>query len=289
MAMALRKNPAATAAAQAQAATAGGFEDESAPQSNVAHVETRPLAAAATAANEGSGSSAPVAEKTEPAVTTVPDTAGVPVGNEVAAARTTAVARPNAKMVTLLEDLKNALPAIEFGVLPRLTGSNGQIMDADKNKLGEQIEVQLISWNDEFCATPGDDSDEAKEKVKYSRDGTTLDGTGASVADYIKLLQTEGYSKASVKKYTQLICILTDSAKPSEHVGNMVLVSLSPQSGKSFQGYQLQESVKVARGKRSADGVENLVISTQVKSKNNKDFTLLNVTGAEAPPVAAAA
>jgi hypothetical protein len=118
--------------------------------------------------------------------------------------------------------------------------------------------------------------------VRYSKDGQTIDGTGESVAAYLKKLrETDGYDQAAVKQYCELVVLLSKSEKPSEHVGNMVQISLSPQSRKLFEGYRYQESVKVALKKRSAEGIEQIRVSTEVKSQGQNTFTLLK-TGAAA-------
>lgn len=205
--------------------------------------------------------------------------AGVTASTAIAKAAAGAVA-VGGQFKAVFTQFRDALPAVEFGVLPRLVGSNGNIMDKDSRVLGAAVELQLVSWNDTFVVSPGTDNDEADELVRYSRDGKTIEGTGESVDAYLKKLrEVDGYDKANVKHYVELIGILTAADKPSDHVGNMVQVSLSPQSRKTWDGYQLQESVKVAQGRRSAEGIDQIVVRAEVKTVNGKTFTLLRVTG----------
>lgn len=206
--------------------------------------------------------------------------ASVSASTAIAKAGATAVAVTGKNAV--FGNLENAMPSLDFGVLPRLVGSNGQVMDGDKKMLGTFVEGQLISWNNTFVVSPGDDTPEAKEAVRYSKDGQTIDGTGESVAAYLKKLrEVDGYDEAAVKQYCELVVLLSKSEKPSDHVGNMVVISLSPQSRKLFEGYRYQESVKVALKKRSAEGIEQIKVSTEVKSQGQNTFTLLK-TGAAA-------
>ena len=191
----------------------------------------------------------------------------------------TAVAAPLAKMVAVLADYQNALPAVDFGVLPRLKGSNGLIFDGDNAKLGATIQLTLISWNDQFVITPGDDDDASREFVKYSLDGKTIDSTGVAVSAYIERLKTvDGFKDAEMKQYCELVGILNHSDSASEHVGNMVQISLSPQSRKAFEAYRLQRSVKVKMNRETLEGSEELTIRAVVKTMGKFTFTVLQVS-----------
>lgn len=198
---------------------------------------------------------------------------------------TTAIARAQATSVVvsgpmkaILADLQGALPAVDFGVLPRLTGSNGNVLDSDKKPMGTWIKLKLISWDKQFVVSPGDDSDEAKALVRYSRDGVTIDETGEDVKQYLdKLRTTDGYDDASVKEYCELIGILEAAEKANDAVGQMVQVSLSPQSRKGFEAYRLQRSVLVKMGRATQEGSEDLKITTELKTFGANTFTLLKI------------
>lgn len=198
---------------------------------------------------------------------------------------TTAIAKAQASSVVasgpmkaILADKENALPAVDFGVLPRLTGSNGNVLDSDKKPMGTWIKLSLISWNKQFVISPGDDSDEAKALVRYSRDGVTIDETGENVNEYLNVLRTtNGYDDASVKEYCELIGILENAEKANDAVGQMVQVSLSPQSRKGFEAYRLQRSVLVKMGRATEEGSEKLKITTELKTFGANTFTLLKI------------
>jgi hypothetical protein len=147
-----------------------------------------------------------------------------------------------------------------------------------------------VSWNKQFTISPGTDNDDDKKYVKYSRDGKTIDESGESVADYLNVLRTtHGFADASSKEYCELIGILesvTKNGKTSddELVNQMVQVSLSPQSRKAFEGFRLQQSVKLRLGKITAEGSERIKLTAEVKTFGANSFTLLK-TG-EAPVAA---
>lgn len=209
---------------------------------------------------------------------TAADKVKVAASVAVASAKNTAVGAVG-KFETALSGYENALPAIDFGVLPRLKGSNGMIMDGDNSKLGAEVRITLISFNDQYVITPGVDDPAATKFVKYSADGITIDSTGQSVASYIQQLKdVDGYEDADVKKYCEVIGILNKAEKETEHVGNMVQLSLSPQSRKSFEAYRLQQSVKIKMGRATEEGSEELVFRAVVKTMGNYTFTILQAS-----------
>lgn len=187
------------------------------------------------------------------------------------------------KMETILSNLKNALPKIDWGVLPRLVGSSGRLRDGDKQGYGEWVEITLLHYQDQWVATPGDDSAEAKEYVRYSDDGVTLNDDGRTIDQYLEYLRTLGYTKAAKKEYTSLVGILEDAEKfekdAKDNLGAMIEISLSPMSRKSWQAYQLQRSVQVARGVKPEEGSDRIKIVARAESKGDRDFTLLKVVG----------
>lgn len=243
--MALRNRKEQTAPA------AGGFEDEGGGTVVADKPTATPTPAATAAAAEMAGTAIAVAAKT-----------GLAVSN---------------KMPTILEDFRDAMPAVEFGVLPRIVGTNGLFMDGDKKQLGSKIKVQLVSWCDSYVISPGDDTDEAKAAVRYSKDGVIIDETGESVVEYLTYLrESEKYTDAKSKHYAEIVGIVLETEKPSDHVNCMVSVSLSPESRKLFEGYRLQQTVKIRLGLISPDGQDVLTLGTEVKTNaRNQTFTLI--------------
>jgi hypothetical protein len=181
----------------------------------------------------------------------------------------------------LYGDLENEVK-VDFGVIPRLVVASGVVKDGDKKVLGNWIEGELVSWNRNYVVSPGDDSDEAKKQVAYSSDGVVIDETKQPVADYLKALLVD-YPKANVKEYLEVVMILEDCDKSSEHKGNLVQISLSPSSRKLFEGFRLQESLKVARGKLTADQAKYVRFTTDPKSFGGNDYSVLQPRVAQRP------
>lgn len=179
-----------------------------------------------------------------------------------------------------LLEFKDAMPALEFGVLPRLVASNGNFLDPDKKALGSEIRLELLSWNDTFVLSPGDDSEAAKKATRFSRDGISINDSGESCAEYLRYLREDlNYPKAAMKVYVELVGFLVSTnGKAGELNGQMVMVSLSPQSRKRFQAYQLQLAVKARQGKVAADAAPILTLRCEVTSMGGKNFTLVKIS-----------
>lgn len=220
----------------------------------------------------------PAAEKVKETVTpdeevkeTVTPDEEVPLPEEPpvpATQGTHAVAKPRGKMVQLYDDIENAFVA-EFGVLTKIKASNGNCMDSDDNLLGDTIDVQIMSWNKQFVVGPC--ANEApSELVKYSTERDFFEDGSGSLNDYVQELKAGGWVNAAVKEYYEVVGMLTNSAKPSDLVGELVQLQLAPTSVKSFNGFKLQTAFKIARGLLPEDaGAEVTVTVAVVTAKGN--------------------
>lgn len=237
---------------------------------------------------EEATTSAPVAAVAEKPAATVgtSDVAGAAAATNTAItkAAATSLVASGKPILALLEDKRDAMPRLEFGTLPRVVANAGQFQDRGTSQmLGDELKVEVISFNKEFVVSPGSDEADAKELVRYSADGKTLEETGQSVAEYLEYLRvTEEYPNAKVKEYTQVIAILNGAQKggkpvASELVGKMVLISMSPSSRKNFDGFRIQEAVFVRMGKRTVEGAENIVLRTDAKTKGSDSYTVIKV------------
>lgn len=216
---------------------------------------------------------APTPEKTQeaaPLPTEEPVTETAVVVHEDHAVAT----KPAGKMVTLFSDLENAFVA-DYGVLKKIKASNGNCMDSDDKVLGDTIDVQILSWNKQFvigpCANEAPD-----ELVKYSYDREAFaDGSG-TLNEYVRELKAEGWVNAAIKEYYEVVCMLVDSAKKSDLVGEMVQLQLSPTSVKSFDGFRLQTAFKIARGLLPEDAASTVTVTAEVVSSRGNSWTKFN-------------
>ena len=195
-----------------------------------------------------------------------------------AVATKTAAAAPALKSTftgMALASKENALPALDFGTLPRFKASPAGIK-GEEGSLGKTCEVTVVSYNNTFAVAPNEDK-APKELCKFSTDGVHLNDGSGLVADHVQFLKEEGYEKASSKRYVELIAILDDAENDHEELGNMVTFSLSPMSVKSFERYRLQASVKLGMNPSlTEEGFARVRITAKPKSFGNKDFVMLD-------------
>lgn len=226
-------------------------------------------AAAATAAavENNTKPAAPEAVQGEPAAT---ETA-VAVKPQAAAP---AVARPSMAIAGLVfEDNKDKFVA-PFGTLPRLKASNGNVMDDKDRLLGDFIDVQIVSWNHIYVVGPCDNK-APSELVRYSYDNQTFDdGTGDTVADYLAELKGE-WPQAASKKYGEVVALLNQAAKPSDLIGELVQLQLSPTSLSAFEGFRLQHTFKLSQGLVSSETADQIRFGVEVISSKGNTWSKL--------------
>lgn len=236
-----------------------------------------------------------------PAPATVATPAPAPATPAPTASASTQVAVPvkaglpvasGGKFTDFFAQFANALPPVGFGTLPRLIGTNGFIFVKGNNtpdvKLGERIEISLLSFHDEYVLSPGGDS-APKELVKYSLDGETIEGTGQPCAAYIEYLVAQGYKDAKKKRYVHLLGTLEHADQKTDLIGDIVDVSISPDGVKPWEGYRLQRSAKISRGGVAAEGSERISVTALAKSGNGRNWVSLVVGPAQSTEVKQAA
>ena len=177
--------------------------------------------------------------------------------------------------VNVIKDYENALPPVEFGTLPRIKASNGEFLDDENNSLGKEFEFTLISFNDNWAITPNVNDVSANKFCRFSYDGNELnDGSGTTVEEWMDELRGEGFENPSKKKYIEVVCILDDAEDDNENIGEMVQLSLSPQSVKKFDAYKLQCMVKMAKGMITAEDASKITAKARNKTFGTNTFTV---------------
>lgn len=235
-------------------------------------------AAAATAAPETqAAASAPAAAAPAPA----PTPAAAPAAPSQATAlvaqvpRSLAVANLQAGH-QFMDSLKDAL-RVEWDTLTRMKANQGRI-SADKINFGEWVELQLLSWQDNWLVSPGSDADEAKAFAKYSDDGKVIKDTGEDINVYLKRLQDLGYKDARVGKRCVLAFELLDCEKDAEvDVGTLFQTDLAPTSRASFERYRIQAALDIGKGRATGDDVICIRATATVKTGGggSKEYTML--------------
>lgn len=196
--------------------------------------------------------------------------------------------------VSPLRDLKDAFKAqdidVSYNTFPRYRDDKGVIGDPEGNEAGSWLELMLISWNDSWTITPGDDSDKSKEHLRYSQDGVTIhsedDWNGRLCTEYVTHLNELGYEKAAIKKYTQLYGLMVDAEQPDcPGLQNMIQLALAPTSGALWNAYLVSRSVRARMGKVQETSGNPVVRFTSKRAKSGTNtFYKLEPTDGLTPP-----
>lgn len=237
--------------------------------------------------NSGGGSA--VVEKTTAAAAAPAETPKVDAPAAAAqaaaaidnAAKSSAVAvrKPGGKLDDFIGRLENRLPRVEFGESPRLVVASGVIKDADKHVLGTHMELTLLSWNYKYVVRTGEQGDSAKEFVKFSNDPAVF-ADGSSIADYIQKLKTvDGFTKASLEEYVELVGIVESSEKPWEGTGQgITVVSCAPDSVKTFKSVRRDTAVGVMLGQIEPVTEPRIKLTVEARAFKGKDWSRFNIT-----------
>ena len=183
--------------------------------------------------------------------------------------------------VSPLRDLKGALEAqgidIVYNTFPRYRDDKGVIGDVDGNEAGGWVELMVISWSDSWTITPGDDSDKAKEALRYSKDGRTINSedewNGRECEEYVNYLRDSmGYEKAAVKKYTNIFGMMV-AAEQDDCPGlqQVVQLALAPTSGAGWEAYLVNRAMRARMGMVKETTGNPVVRFTTNRVKNAKN------------------
>ena len=230
----------------------------------------------------------------EPAVTT---TAVAVQANGAVATKDEAAAKAKAFQKDF--DAMRGASDFAWGNYRQFKGSNGSLMEmtGDKDDLGRWAEVQLISWNDSYQVSPGEQSASTKDFVAYSKDGKTIDSvigeelrgewTGKPMADYLNYLKTEeGMDKAKARRFVDLGCALLACDTGDGPLNSVVQITLSESSIPSFSRYQseLNDTARCVAmgipGFKLAENPFRFFIIREVTSAKGNTWTKLNIKGA---------
>lgn len=256
------------------------------------------------ATNAAAAPAAKVAfEPAEPAATTAANepaaTVGVATPAAAAAVQTAvAVAKPAGLPAIVGNKYKPALDeyrdqinptSLDYDTFTRITCGLDGFSDDQKKELGKQLKLQIMSWNERFIVTTGEDNDEANALTRFSLDGKVIDGTGQLVPEYIAHLVAEGYEDSCSKKYLSLYGFLVatwpngqlEDIPPADRA--IVNVQIAPRSVSQFTQFQITHGVKVSQG---IVGETDLLLLTQEK-KDGKTKKYASIKFAAAYPAAA--
>lgn len=203
-----------------------------------------------------------------------------PAATAVAVARSLApsAAAQFSSATDVISSLKNAMP-VTFDMLIPLIATNGNVCKrSDKKPVGDQVIFELMSWQDSYTLTPGDDR-APKDLIRYSDDGVVC-SDGTLVADHLAYLRSLGFAKASCKQRAVVVGSIISCSRTQELDDELVQFDLSPQSRASFLNYALGCVNKIRLGKLTSEQVTKIKATAEVVSMGGNPFTKLMFSAA---------
>lgn len=289
--MALKPKTQAAADKAAPATESKKFEGMEESGSDVAVAE-------APVQEEAQGAAEQPAAETAAAEVEVAETAAETKAAPASESTAVAVAAPAAgnvvvtkKFAGALSEKQNALDPsqLDFNTFPRVTvGLDGFSNDSDID-LGKEIHIEVMSFNERFTLSPGVDDDDAKQHVRYSLNGKTIDEnasdefSGMDCLAYIELLKkTHGYDNAAMKKYLSVygMMVYANDAPVPDEDQEIIALQVPPQSKPLFDRYQINQGVKIARGTAKANDV--VVCKQEKVSGATRKYAQIKFTAAKA-------
>lgn len=227
-----------------------------------------------------------------------------PAGTALVKAATTAVGAVNdaaakAKAFQKEVDAMKGASDFSYGNYRVFKGNNGTIAETggEEADLGRWAQVRMISWDDHFEISPGEQSASTKDFVAYSKDGKIIDSVigedlkswiGKSVPDYVNYLQEEEeFKNAKARRFVDvggalLACENGDDAP----LGTVVQITLSESSIPAFSRYQQELNDKARCVSMGIPGFAlpedpyTLFFIRELASKGNNKWTKLRISGA---------
>lgn len=240
-----------------------GMEDEAAVAGNAATEDTATAAVAGKAATE----------VVDPAPAAKTSALAVPQGGR--ALTSAAVVKGN-----VLSGLKDAFH-VTFDAVPRVKAEQGEMVAADDEvSLGRWVEVEVMSYQDQWVASPGDNKAPV-ELVKFSDNAhTTEDGT--DLDEHVRNLVAQGYKNAKKQQRLvvvgELVAVASDDDAAKAKVGGLVQINLPDSGRRSFNGHTLQASFQVAKGRKTQEEAAGMrFTATKEKSKSGDSYTKTTV------------
>jgi hypothetical protein len=156
------------------------------------------------------------------------------------------------------QEQDNFLSTIEVQELalaaPTIKGEQGSFFIGTK-ELGDEIHVELVSFNPRWAIGCGEDNKESKDFFRVSYDGRTIHGEGTSIEDYMDDLRAQGFEHPKMSIYKDIWVLLTwsklggDVALEDQEI---MRLQASQTSAGAFGAYSKTQGLLESKGIRKA-------------------------------------
>lgn len=177
----------------------------------------------------------------------------------------------------VLAGMKDAF-RVDYDSLPGIGASQGTFtLKADDEDIGNEIKLQLISYQASHVASPNDTKADI-DLVKYSDDGITS-RDGVNLAAHIEDLKAQGYKNAKIAHRVILVGELVAAAKETDKIGELVMIDLPDSGRRAFNTFTLQASYAVARGRKTPEEASLLTLkAVPEKTRNGDKYTKVAIS-----------
>lgn len=228
-------------------------------------------------------------------------TASVAATTAIAKAATTSTAVSLADAANKAKEFQREVQAMKgasdfsYGNYRVFKGNNGEISESggDQDALGRWAKVRLMSWDDHYEISPGEEGASTKDYVAYSKDGKVIDSVigeelkswvGRPVQEYAEYLKKEeGFAKTKVRRFVDTACALLATDNGDGPIGKVIQITLSESSIPAFSRYQ-QELADTARcvamglpGFSLPEDPFTFFFIREVAAKGNQKWTKLKI------------
>lgn len=215
--------------------------------------------------------------------------AETPAAQPAAAAAAVAVHQPQAGAVTTrvnkpvrdaIKDTFERKMPLEWNTLHRIQGNQGNFLDLEDNKssFGNEIVVQLLSYQPSWQISPGTDDPADVQWVRYSDDGITTT-QGEDCKEFLAALKTANYEKAKMAARYLMAFVIeeTPGDRTGRMVGKLVQIDLSATSKAAFDQFKFETSYKESKGMITSEVAEagRFRMTAKVKSQKNFSWTVV--------------
>lgn len=183
-------------------------------------------------------------------------TAAVAIANATNTSLSVADAAAKAKEFQREINAMRGASDFSYGNFRVFKGNNGEIAESggEEATLGRWAKVRLLSWDDHFEISPGEQGASTKDFVAYSKDGKRIDSVigeelktwvGKSVDEYVEYLRTtEEFTNTKCRRFVDMAVALMAADHEDAPIGEVIQVTLSESSIPAFSRYQEQLSNK---------------------------------------------
>lgn len=137
---------------------------------------------------------------------------------------------------------------------PTIKGEQGSFFIGTQ-ELGDEIRVELISFNPRWAIGCGEDNKESKDFFRVSYDGKTVHGEGTSIEDYMDDLRVQGFNNPKMSLYKDIWVLLTWSKIGGEVAAEdqqITRLQASQTSAGAFNAFAKTQGLLESKGIRKA-------------------------------------